>query len=245
MKNLFKIVMTLLAGVMLSTSCGVNGESSELYTTMATVVESVYSSSPYYIVFDDGKTAAVENYNKWNPTFPESVSELRYIITYEILDEKLPGFDNYIRIVSTTHVTSRLLEYVTAENFTGDKGLQNYTGGTKVDVVMLSDALNYITLMVYYQGENSYTVPEIRLVCNQPETSPYKDLYVENDGYLYLELYYNDAANKGNMELGTFVSYKTSDVKGILNYYKGIKFISINPTTNQPEVFTHNFHPEQ
>ena len=47
------------------------------------------------------------------------------------------------------------------------------------------------------------------------------------------------------MELGTFVSYKTSDVKGILNYYKGIKFISINPTTNQPEVFTHNFHPEQ
>lgn len=244
MKNLIKIAMTLLAGVMLSTSCGVNGEDSDVYTTMATVVESVYSSSPYYIVFDDGKTAAVENHNKWNPTFPENVSELRYIISYEILDTKVTGFDNYIRIVSATHVTSRLLEFVTADDFTGDKGLQNYTAPAKIDVLMLSDALNYITLMVYYQGENSYTVPNLRLVCNQAETSPYKDLYVENDGYLYLELYYDNSNNKGTMELGTFVSYKTSNVKGIINNYKGVKIISISPNNNLPEVFTHTFHAE-
>ena len=109
---------------------------------------------------------------------------------------------------------------------------------------MLSDALNYITLMVYYQGENSYTVPNLRLVCNQAETSPYKDLYVENDGYLYLELYYDNSNNKGTMELGTFVSYKTSNVKGIINNYKGVKIISISPNNNLPEVFTHTFYAE-
>lgn len=244
MKKLLKIAMTLLFGLTLATSCGVNEDTSDVYTSMATVIESNYSSSPYYIVFDDGKSARVTNTSDWSPTFPEKVSELRYIISYEIINQSAVGFDMEIKIVEVSPIVTGSVENVSAADFTGEKGLQNYTSCVGVEALMITTYHNYITLLVNYLGSNAYNIPNIRLVCNQPDSSPYKDLYVENDGYLYLELYYDNYLNEGLNELATFRSFKVGNAQSIINSYKGIKVLSISPKTERPEVFTHNFFSE-
>ena len=70
----------MLAVIAIGTSCNENN-TKPTYSTFVTAVEGSWDI-PYYIVFDDGTTAAVENYKIWTPSFTEDWKELRYIIYY-------------------------------------------------------------------------------------------------------------------------------------------------------------------
>lgn len=247
MRKLFYIAMALFVAITVNTSCGVNGEDAEVYTTIATVVEGT-SSIPYYLVFDDSKTAYVTNYNIWSPSFKEEQKELRYIVTYEIVSETSSIFDMEVELVQVSPIATQKngLRYVTAKDFTGDDGLQNYTAGAAVDVCFLSPARNYITLMVLFNGDySSAATPKMSLVLNEDvENSPYKDFYSADDGYLYLELYHDNSGYSGTQTLNTYWSCKMPSVTTIKSLYNGVKIISINPNTNRPEVYTFNFTSE-
>ena len=248
MKKLFYIAMAIFAAITISTSCGVkSGEEAEVYTTMATVVEGS-SAIPYYLVLDDGKEAYVTNYNIWSPTFSATQKELRYIVAYKIINETSSLFDMEVELVQVTPISTQTsgLRYVTELDFVGDNGLQNHTGGASVDMCFLSPARDYITLMILYNGSYPITsTVKMNLVVNTDiENSPYKNLYEENDGYLYLELYHNDSEYSGTQALTTYWSCKMPDVDTIKTQYNGVKILSINHTTLRPEVYTFNFTSE-
>ncbi|MBR7102855.1 MAG: NigD-like N-terminal domain-containing protein, partial [Tidjanibacter sp.] len=101
MKNLFNIALTLFAAIALGTSCGVNEEITPVSQNFGTLIETpAGSKTPYYVLFDDGKSAYVTNTSKWNPTFGPNVSELRYLFSYEITNEQAIGYDYEITILS-------------------------------------------------------------------------------------------------------------------------------------------------
>ena len=247
MRKLFYIAMALFAAITVNTSCGVNGEDTQTITTMATVIEGT-SSIPYSLVFDDGKTAYVTNMNKWSPSFSETQKELRYIVSYLIINETSSIFDMEVELVDVTPIATQKdgLRYVAAKDFTGDSGLQNYTSGVAVDVCFLSPARNYITLMVSFNCDYAYIgTPKLSLTKNEDiENSPYKNLYTADDGYLYLELYHDDSDYSGSYTKGTYWSCKMPSVNTIKSMYNGVKIISINPNTKRPEVYTFNFTSE-
>ena len=138
------------------------------------------------------------------------------------------------------------LRYITAADFTDDDGLQNYTAGAVVDVCFLSPARNYITLMISCNGDYVYaTTPKMCLALNEDiENSPYKDFYIADDGYLYLELYHDNSDYPGTQTLNSYWSCKMPSVNTIKSMYNGVKIISINPNTKRPEVYTFNFTSE-
>jgi hypothetical protein len=246
MRKLFYIAMALFAAVSINTSCGVNGDDTEVFTTIATVVEGT-SSIPYYLVFDDGKEAYVTNTSKWSPSFSETQKELRYIVAYEIINENSTIFDMEVELVQVNPISTQKegLRFVTATDFTGDTGLQKYTAGATVDVCFLSPARDYITLMILVNGSYTMSSPKMSLVVNTDrENSPYKDLYTEDDGYLYLELYHDNSAYAGSQILTTYWSCKMPDVDLIKSQYNGLKIISMSHSSNRPEVFTFNFTTE-
>ncbi len=246
MRKLFYIAMALFAAVSINTSCGVNGDDTEVFTTIATVVEGT-SSIPYYLVFDDGKEAYVTNPGKWSPSFSETQKELRYIVAYEIINENSTIFDMEVELVQVNPIGTQKegLRFVTATDFTGDTGLQKYTAGATVDVCFLSPARDYITLMILFNGSYTMSSPKMSLVVNTDrENSPYKDLYTADDGYLYLELYHDNSAYAGSQILTTYWSCKMPDVDLIKSQYNGLKIISMSHNSNRPEVFTFNFTTE-
>lgn len=247
MRKLFYIAMALFVAITVNTSCGVNGDDAKVYTTMATVIEGT-SSIPYSLVFDDGKTAYVTNTNKWSPSFSETQKELRYIVSYTIINETSSIFDMEVELVDVTPIATQKngLRYVTATDFTGDSGLQNYTSGVAVDVCFLSPARNYITLMLSFNCDYAYIgTPKLSLTKNEDiANSPYKDLYTADDGYFYLELYHDNSDYSGSYSKGTYWSCKMPSVTTIKSLYNGVKIISINPNTNHPEVYTFNFTSE-
>ena len=248
MKKLFYIAMALFTAITINTSCGVSSDDeAEVYTTMATVVEGT-STIPYYLVLDDGKEAYVTNHNVWSPTFSATQKELRYIVAYEIVSETSSIFDMEVELMQVTPITTQSngLRYASKLDYVGDKGLQNYTGGASVDACFLSPARDYITLMILYNGSYPVTsAVDMSLVSNTDiENSPYKSLYEENDGYLYLELYHNDSAYVGTQVMTTYWSCKMPDVDTIKSQYNGVKILSINHTTLRPEVYTFNFTSE-
>ena len=108
MRKLFYIAMALFAAITVNTSCGVNGEDTQTITTMATVIEGT-SSIPYSLVFDDGKTAYVTNMNKWSPSFSETQKELRYIVSYLIINETSSIFDMEVELVENGALTGKFI----------------------------------------------------------------------------------------------------------------------------------------
>lgn len=246
MKKLFYFAVALFMGIAINTSCGVNEESSDVYTAIATVVEGT-SSIPYTVVFDDGKEAYVTNTNIWSPSFSENNKELRYIIAYEIISETSSVFDLEIEIVQVNPIATQPsgLKYITAADFTGDNGLQNYESGASVSVCFLSPARDYLTLVVLFNGAYTYTSPNLVVAYNNDrENSPYKELY-KDDGYYYVELYHDTTKYAGTQELSTYISCKMPDVDVIKSKYNGIKILAKNHYTMQPEAYTFNFTTDE
>lgn len=244
MKKLFYAAVVLLTTIAISTSCGVNGDDVDIYTTIATVVEGD-STIPYYVEFDDGKKAYVTNSKEWSPSFSESVRELRYIVAYEIVNEKSSIYDLDIKLVETSPIYTQTggLKFVSAVDFTGDKGLQNYTAGASVEACVLSQGRNYITLIVLFNGTTAYGgAPKMTLVFNTDrENSPYKELY-KDDGYLYLELYHDNSNYKGEQELSTYLSCQMPvNVNDITKDFSGVKILSMDYKTMLPTEYKFNF----
>ena len=144
MKHLLKIALTMIAAITIGTSCNENN-TTPTYSTFLTVVEGSWDI-PYYLVFDDGTTAAVENHKDWTPSFTEDWKELRYIVYYTETDLVEPGYDKVVNITAYQPVAVSKLENVTDENFTGDKGLQKYTAKLDISEAFFSPARNYITM---------------------------------------------------------------------------------------------------
>jgi len=253
MKNFFYYVLTLFAAITLSTSCGVNEEENPVLQSFATITETPAGSRvPYAVTFDDGKTAFVNNANQWNPTFGPNVRELRFLVTYEITNQQSVGYDYEITIIGVKECmpTQSYLRVVTAENFTGVDGLQNYDDGASVDACFLSNHNDWLTLSVTYNVDQfkMTTAPDMVLVQNSnPESSPFKSLY-KDDNYFYLELYHNDSQYTGNSQYATNLSCKFTvqgGIKSLMQNYKGIKILSFNHTTTLPYEKAFDFATEE
>ena len=245
MKKLFNIALTLCAATILGTSCGINsGEDTVMLQGFGSIMENYAgASTPYYILFDDGKTAFVTNTNQWTPTFKNGISELRYLLNYEVVNENAVGFDYEIKIMGGKECMPTQYYLPT---YTED--LQSYTGGARVDYCFISPATNFLTLSVTYNIATEYTTkpPKMKLVQNTPENSPYKDLY-EDDNYFYVELYHDDTEYKGTYEYQTNLGCKLTmpNIQQIMNTYSGIKVLAVNHTTTRPQVYKFNFVTEE
>ena len=189
MKNLLKIALTMLAAVTIGTSCNKN-ELKPTYSTFVTVVEGSWDI-PYYIVFDDGSTAVVENRKDWTPSFTEEWKELRYIIYYTETDLQEPGYDKVVNIVAYQPVAINKLVNVTDADFTGDNALQKFTAKLDIGEAFFSPARNYLTLSVLIPYSDPGIKHTVKLVRHIGENSPYKDYYMHDD-YLWLEAYHNN-----------------------------------------------------
>lgn len=241
MKKILNIIASMLMLITLGTACNSSTTSAPVRTSMVTVVQATFDP-PYYLVFDDGKSAYVTNHSKWIPTFGEGQNELRYMITFYDLDTPAVGFDKQVEVLSVNPLTTRSMEQVSESDFEGDKGLQNYGAGVSIEDAYYTPYRSYLTVLARYSGGSAYTVHDIRLVKNDPTTSQFADLYVE-DGYLWLELYHNDSNDKGTAQLGSYISYKMP--QDLTQSYKGIKVISRNWNSGQPEVYKYDFKQEQ
>ena len=252
MKSIFYYVLALFAAITVSTSCSVNEEVNPVLQSFGTIIEtSAGSRAPYSVVFDDGKTAFVNNSSQWNPTFGPNTSKLRYLINYEITNQQAVGYDYEVTILGVKECmpTQYYLPVVTDKDFTVEGGLQTYTSGASVDACFLSTANDCITLVVMYNVDrfSMTTAPNLKLVQNaNPESSPYKSLY-QDDGYFYLELYHNDTGYGGDTQYSTNMSCFTvkGGIEDMMSKYKGIKVLSINHTTMQPYEKRFDFATEE
>ena len=248
MKNLFNIALTLFATIALGTSCGVNEEAEPVYQSFGTLIETpAGSKAPYYIIFDDGKTAYVTNTNQWAPTFGANVSELRYLISYEIANEQAIGYDYEVVVLSVKECMPTQYYLPSFADLSIDPTV--YNAGASVEACYLSNANDYMTLMVMYNVDriSMTSAPKLVLVQNTPENSPYKDLY-EDDNYFYLELYHNDEGYAGNTQYSTNLSCKITipgGLKQMMSSYSGVKIISLDHNHMQPTVKKFNFTTEE
>ena len=244
MRKLFKIVLALFAVITVSTACNGNSENPIVYTTIGTLVQGSASvGTPYYAVFDDGVKGFVDNTSLWTPPFKEyEVNELRFMISYTILDKPAPaGFDRTINISQARMITSDKLSRVSETDFQGEKGLNTYRGDVKVDEGYYSPAMGYITLLIVYPINNETFQHTMRLVYNAGNEG-YKAMY-EDDGYLWLELYHHDGGDSESFLRGAYASYKIDERSlGVtMTDYKGLKIISKGIDSNEPHIFTLDF----
>ena len=246
MKKLINIALTLCAAVVMGTSCGINEEGTVTYQGFGSIMENVAgASTPYYILLDDGKTAFVTNTNQWTPTFKPNTSELRYLLNYEIVNEKATGFDYEIRILGGKECMPT--QYYLPSFADSNIDVETYSGAAGVEYCFLSPATNWLTLTVNYNTTEGMMTkpPKLALVQNTPENSPYKDLYAD-DNYFYVELYHDDSEYKGTTIYQTHLGCKfmMPNVSQLMSTYSGIKIIGVDPTSYRPQVYTFNFTTE-
>ena len=226
MKHLLKIALTMIAAITISTSCNTNN-TKPTYSTFLTVVEGSWDI-PYYLVFDDGVTATVENYKDWTPSFTDEWKELRYIVYYTETDLVEPGYDKVVNVVAYQPVSVSRLENVTEEDFTKEDGLKDYTAKLDIHEGYFSPARNFMTMSVtipFSDASSKHTVKVVRNLC---ENSAYKDYYVQDD-YLWLEAYHDAGEDDAVIQASTHLCIKIDEEElGIGNletFYKGIKII--------------------
>ena len=123
MKHLLKIALMMIAAITFGTSCNENNTKTT-YSTFLTVVEGSWDI-PYYLVFDDGVTATVENYKDWTPSFTDEWKELRYIVYYTETDLVEPGYDKVVNITAYQPVSVSRLSNVTEEDFTNSRPVRS------------------------------------------------------------------------------------------------------------------------
>ena len=242
MKHLLKIALTMIAAITIGTSCNENN-TTPTYSTFLTVVEGSWDI-PYYLVFDDGTTAAVENHKDWTPSFTEEWKELRYIVSYTETDLVEPGYDKVVNITAYRPVAISKLENVTDENFTGDKGLQKYTAKLDILEAFFSPARNYITMSILIPFSDTSAKHTVKLVRNLGENSIFKEHYYQ-DNYLWLEAYHDAGEDSDSDQLPTYLSVKIDEsalgIGKLETFYKGIKILHNSYNEDKVKVFTLEF----
>ena len=242
MKHLLKIALTMIAAITIGTSCNENNTKTT-YSTFLTVVEGSWDI-PYYLVFDDGTTAAVENFKDWTPSFSDEWKELRYIVYYTETDLVEPGYDKVVNVVAYQPVSVSKLENVTEEDFTKEDGLKDYTA--KLDIIegYFSPARNFMTMSITIPFSDASSKHTVKLVRNLSENSIYKDYYVKDD-YLWLEAYHNAGNDDDVLQASTHLCIKINEEElGIGNlhtFYKGIKIIYPSYNNNDVKVYNLDF----
>lgn len=242
MKNLFKIALTMIAAITIGTSCNENN-TKPTYSTFLTVVEGSWDV-PYFLVFDDGTTAAVENFKDWTPSFTEEWKELRYIVYYTETELQQPGYDKVVNVAAYQPVAVGKLENVYDKDFTGDNGLQKYTAYLDISDAYFSPARNYITMSLLIPFSDASMKHTVKLVRNMSDNSKYKDLYLQDD-YLWLEAYHDAGTDSDGIQGATYLSVKVNEpdlgIGKLETFYKGIKILHTSYNDGKPKVFTLNF----
>ena len=243
MKHLLKIALMMIAAITFGTSCNEN-RTKTTYSTFLTVVEGSWDI-PYYLVFDDGTTATVENHKDWTPSFTEEWKELRYIVYYTETDLVEPGYDKVVNVVAYQPVSVSRLKNVTEEDFTGKDGLQEYTSELDILDGYFSPARNFMTLSITIPFSDTSIKHTVKLVRNLSQNSKYKEHYVQDD-YLWLEAYHNANDDDRVLQASTHLCIKIDEEElGIGNlhtFYKGIKIIYPSYQNNgEVKVFTLEF----
>lgn len=246
MKKLFYATVAFMTTLAISTSCDIHGEETPtVYQGFGSIVEErAGAPAPYSIHFDDGKTAFVANANQWSPSFKANISELRYLINYEIAKETSVGYDMEVRILGGKECMPT--QYYLPNFADANIDTEKYNHGASAAHCFVSPATDWLTLSVTYNTSAEFITkpPKLILVQNTPENSPYKNLYAD-DNYLYLELYHDGSEYSGTQQYQTHLGCKLPDVANILTQYSGVKVLSISHNTNRPEVFTFNFETEE
>lgn len=238
MKKLFSIVMILASVMMLATSC--NKKSKEpMYVSIATLVEgSALTGGGVYVVFDNGKTASVSNPDDVKVE-PVVDNEVRAMIYYTIDDAEATG-TGYDMVITINSGYTLITDYVRFIEDHEIGGVETYTDG--LDVVDGYYANNWITVNLTLPATQSKE-HKLYLVYNDrtDHSGLFQDLY-SNDGYLYLELYYDNEKDGGNVAANAMTGYicwKVRSNLGVnLNDYNGIKILYWDYKNNRADVCT-------
>lgn len=226
MKHLLKIALMMIAAITFGTSCNENNTKTT-YSTFLTVVEGSWDI-PYYLVFDDGTTATVENYKDWTPSFSEEWKELRYIVYYTETDLVEPGYDKVVNVTAYQPVSVSRLINVTEEDFTKEDGLRDYTADLDIIDAYFSPARNFMTLSVTIPFSDTSAKHTVKLVRNLSKDSKYKEHYVQDD-YLWLEAYHDAGDDGAVLQASTHLCVKIDEkelgIGKLQTFYKGIKII--------------------
>ena len=245
MKNLFKIALTMLAVIAIGTSCNQNN-TKPTYSTFVTAVEGSWDI-PYYIVFDDGTTAAVENYKIWTPSFTEDWKELRYIIYYTETELTQSGYDKVINLTAYQPISMSKLTNATVEDFTKKDGLDEFTSTLDIQEAYFSPARNFLTMSVLIPYSDSSIKHNVKIVRNTNDYGPFKEYHNANDNYLWLEAYHDNNDDSDSYQAMTYLSLKIKEdelgIGKVENNYKGIKIIYNSYEKNKADIYQLDFHP--
>lgn len=234
----------MLAVVAISASCNTNN-TKPTYSTFVTAVEGSWDV-PYYIVFDDGTTAAVENYKIWTPSFTEEWKELRYIIYYTETELKQTGYDKVINLTAYQPISVSKLTNATLEDFTKKDGLDEYTATMDIQEAYFSPARNYLTMSVLIPYSDSSIKHNVKIVRNNNDYGPFKESYV-SDNYLWLEAYHDSNDDSDGYQAATYLSLKINEdelgIGKVETNYKGIKILYNSYNKNKVDIYQLDFNP--
>ena len=243
MKKLFNIVLTMLAAITIGTSCeSTTGETT--YTAFITVIEGSWDT-PYYVMFDDGQTAYVENYKEWTPAFSDKLKELRYIAYYTESGALKQGYDKTINITAYQPVSMDNVQNVTDKDFEGENGLQTFKGRFDITDAYFSQASGFLTLSLLVPMSDSTLKHQVKVVRNLSANNPYKEHHQTDDGYLWLEAYYYMGEDSDSYQAATYMCYKVNEaalgINTLTSSYKGIKIVLDSYDQSQVTVYTLDF----
>ena len=227
MKKLFTIVLTMLAAITVGTSC--KGSSADItYSAFVTVIEGTWDI-PYYVMFEDGKTAYVENYKEWTPAFSDKWKELRYIVYYTESGAAKQGYDKTINITAYQPVSMDHVQNVTDTDFTGENGLQTFNGSFDIIEAYFSQPSGFLTLSLLVPMSDTALKHQVKVVRNLSENNPYKEYYESGDDYLWLEAYYYMGEDSDSYQATSYMCYKVNEeslgVDTLTSSYRGIKIV--------------------
>ncbi len=247
MKNLFRIALTMLAVIVIGTSCNENN-TKPTFSTFVTVVEGSWDI-PYYLVFDDGVTAVVENYKDWTPSFSDEWKELRYIVYYTETDLQKPGYDKVVNIAAYQPISITKLTNATDEDFTKEDGLKKFTASLDIQDAYYSPARNYITMSLIIPYSDPSVRHEVKVVRNIGQNSPFKENYIDDDGYLWLEAYHNSNDDDEGLQAVTYLSLKVDEqsmgIDKLDTSYRGIKIVYNSYEGEKVNIYQLDFHKEE
>ena len=239
----------MLAAITVATSCD-STDTKPTYSTFVTVVEGSWDV-PYYVVFDDGVTAYVENYKVWTPSFTDEWRELRYIIYFTETELTQPGYDKVINLSAYQPISVTKLTNATSEDFTKKDGLNQFSATMDIQDAYYTPARNYITMSVLIPFNDPSVRHEVKVVLNSTENGPYKQMY-EDDDYLWLEAYHNDKedSDSDSEQAATYLSLKVNEqelgIENLQTSYRGIKVLYKSHANNgNLSIYELDFHKEE
>ena len=247
MKKFLYITLAMFATVLFGTGCNQN-ESKVYYSSIVTLIDGSYDYA-YSVEFDDGKTAYVTNSFSHHFTFSDKLNgEGRAYIWYEVADEKKPGFDHSLTLVSLEPLSTFKLISINDPDVTD---LDKFTASAYISEMAYAMNRDYLTMAVIFPASTTgnYSHQMQLLYNDNPEhEGAYQEYYpTTDDGYLYLELYHNSNGDPGSTNTQAIACYKVdyNNLHGMqpMSDYKGIKVIQ--PVQGgRVEIYTYDF-PKQ